>query len=92
MQVLRKADIIRKNTVESVQAERNILITVRNPFVVCIHSNELNKLFKFSGSFPRLYSRLCSDNFSCWSLGVILGYVARFDSFTHLPAVITFIL
>ncbi len=54
MQVLRKADIIRKNTVESVQAERNILITVRNPFVVCIHSKELNKLFKFSGSFPRL--------------------------------------
>jgi hypothetical protein len=44
VQVLRKADIIRKNTVESVQAERNILITVRNPFVVCIHSKELNKL------------------------------------------------
>jgi hypothetical protein len=33
-QVLRKADMIRKNAVESILAERDILITVRNPFVV----------------------------------------------------------
>ncbi|KAF9617145.1 hypothetical protein IFM89_034296, partial [Coptis chinensis] len=32
--VLKKADMIRKNAVESILAERNILITLRNPFVV----------------------------------------------------------
>ncbi|KAL6001461.1 putative serine/threonine protein kinase ireh1 [Asimina triloba] len=32
--VLKKADMIRKNAVESILAERNILISVRNPFVV----------------------------------------------------------
>lgn len=35
-QVLRKADMIRKNAVESILAERDILITVRNPFVVSL--------------------------------------------------------
>ncbi|XP_047332435.1 probable serine/threonine protein kinase IREH1 [Impatiens glandulifera] len=34
MKVLRKADMICKNAVESILAERNILISVRNPFVV----------------------------------------------------------
>lgn len=34
LQVLKKADMIRKNAVESILAERNILISVRNPFVV----------------------------------------------------------
>ncbi|XP_062212200.1 probable serine/threonine protein kinase IREH1 isoform X2 [Phragmites australis] len=34
IKVLRKADTIRKNAVESILAERDILITVRNPFVV----------------------------------------------------------
>jgi serine/threonine protein kinase len=34
IKVLRMADMIRKNAVESVQAERNILISARNPFVV----------------------------------------------------------
>ncbi|KAL3697486.1 hypothetical protein R1sor_011562 [Riccia sorocarpa] len=34
IKVLRKVDMIRKNQVESVQAERNILISARNPFVV----------------------------------------------------------
>lgn len=34
IKVLRKADMIRKNAVESILAERNILISVRNPFVV----------------------------------------------------------
>lgn len=35
VQVLKKADMIRKNAVESILAERNILISIRNPFVVC---------------------------------------------------------
>ncbi|XP_006856075.2 probable serine/threonine protein kinase IRE4 isoform X2 [Amborella trichopoda] len=34
IKVLKKMDMIRKNDVESILAERNILITVRNPFVV----------------------------------------------------------
>lgn len=34
MQVLQKLDMIRKNDIERILAERNILITVRNPFVV----------------------------------------------------------
>ncbi|RID76858.1 hypothetical protein BRARA_B03808 [Brassica rapa] len=33
--VLKKADMIRKNAVESILAERNILISIRNPFVLC---------------------------------------------------------
>jgi hypothetical protein len=38
-QVLRKADMIRKNAVESILAERDILITLRNPFVVSEPAN-----------------------------------------------------
>ncbi|XP_038679848.1 probable serine/threonine protein kinase IREH1 isoform X2 [Tripterygium wilfordii] len=34
IKVLRKANMIRKNAVESILAERDILISVRNPFVV----------------------------------------------------------
>ncbi|KAK8943816.1 Serine/threonine-protein kinase AtPK1/AtPK6 [Platanthera guangdongensis] len=34
IKVLKKLDMIRKNDVECILAERNILITVRNPFVV----------------------------------------------------------
>lgn len=34
IKVLRKADMIRKNAVESILAERDILISTRNPFVV----------------------------------------------------------
>ena len=37
-QVLKKADIIRKNAVESILAERDILIPVLNPFVVIIYN------------------------------------------------------
>ncbi|ONK76107.1 uncharacterized protein A4U43_C03F23980 [Asparagus officinalis] len=33
IKVLKKSDMIRKNAVESILAERNILISVRNPFV-----------------------------------------------------------
>lgn len=36
MQVLKKLDMIRKNDIERILAERNILITVRNPFVVIL--------------------------------------------------------
>lgn len=39
LQVLKKADMIRKNAVESILAERNILISVRNPFVVRLSYN-----------------------------------------------------
>ncbi|KAL1833645.1 hypothetical protein ACET3Z_003296 [Daucus carota] len=34
IKVLKKADMVRKNAVESILAERDILIAVRNPFVV----------------------------------------------------------
>lgn len=34
--MLKKLDMIRKNDIERILAERNILITVRNPFVVII--------------------------------------------------------
>ncbi|KAL8231376.1 hypothetical protein R6Q57_001154 [Mikania cordata] len=34
IKVLNKADMIRKNAVESILAERDILISVRNPFVL----------------------------------------------------------
>lgn len=34
IKVLKKSDMIRKNAVESILAERNILISARNPFVV----------------------------------------------------------
>ncbi|CAH9072213.1 unnamed protein product [Cuscuta europaea] len=34
IKVLKKADMIRKNSVESILAERDILISLRNPFVV----------------------------------------------------------
>ncbi|RDX66265.1 putative serine/threonine protein kinase IREH1, partial [Mucuna pruriens] len=34
IKVLKKSDMIRKNSVESILAERDILISVRNPFVV----------------------------------------------------------
>lgn len=36
MQVLKKLDLLRKNDIDRILAERNILITVRNPFVVMI--------------------------------------------------------
>ena len=35
VQVMRKMDLIRKNMVESVKNERNILAMANNPFVVC---------------------------------------------------------
>ena len=34
-QVIRKADLVRKNMVQSVRNERNILAQANNPFVVC---------------------------------------------------------
>ena len=38
MQVMRKNDLIRKNMVESVRNERNILAMANNPFVVSLQS------------------------------------------------------
>ena len=38
LQVMRKNDLIRKNMVESVKNERNILAMANNPFVVGVHS------------------------------------------------------
>ncbi len=38
MQVMRKNDLIRKNMVESVRNERNILAMANNPFVVSLRS------------------------------------------------------
>ncbi|PWA89379.1 protein kinase superfamily protein [Artemisia annua] len=43
IKVLKKADMIRKNAVESILAERDILISVRNPFVVMILSLRLKQ-------------------------------------------------
>lgn len=47
VQVLKKLDMIRKNDIERILAERNILITVRNPFVVIF---KFNCYFSFSVS------------------------------------------
>lgn len=38
MQVMRKNDLIRKNMVESVRNERNILAMANNPFVVSLQT------------------------------------------------------
>lgn len=48
-QVLKKADMIRKNAVESILAERDILISVRNPFVVSKSSS--HRIFFFAWKF-----------------------------------------
>lgn len=37
--MLKKLDMLRKNDIDRILAERNILITVRNPFVVISVSN-----------------------------------------------------
>jgi len=37
MKVLKKKDMVKKNMVEAVIAERNILATVNNPFVVRLY-------------------------------------------------------
>lgn len=57
MQVMRKADLIRKNMVQSVQMERNILAMANNPFVVrsCPSRPPLSpSLTKVSGVWGRL--------------------------------------
>ncbi|XVF36132.1 hypothetical protein REPUB_Repub19eG0032100 [Reevesia pubescens] len=41
IKVLKKLDMIRKNDIECILAERNILIAVRNPFVVIANSSML---------------------------------------------------
>lgn len=50
LQVLKKADMIRKNAVESILAERDILISLRNPFVVRRYSADLWFFFDGKGS------------------------------------------
>lgn len=47
IQVLKKIDMLRKNDIDRILAERNILITVRNPFVVTSVANliHLNLLY-----------------------------------------------
>lgn len=37
--MLKKIDMLRKNDIDRILAERNILITVRNPFVVIYVAN-----------------------------------------------------
>lgn len=37
--MLKKIDMLRKNDIDRILAERNILITVRNPFVVIFIAN-----------------------------------------------------
>lgn len=44
MQVLKKLDMIQKNDIERILAERNILITVRNPFVVMSNTRFLSNV------------------------------------------------
>lgn len=44
MQVMRKNDLIRKNMVESVRNERNILAMANNPFVVSLPTMHVRQL------------------------------------------------
>lgn len=48
MQVLKKLDMIRKNDIERILAERNILIAVRNPFVVIANCSILWDILYFN--------------------------------------------
>lgn len=70
-QVLKKADMIRKNAVESILAERDILISVRNPFVVS--RSTLQSILTFHEKFL-FHSNMNMD-------------LVRFASFIHLLVV-----
>lgn len=63
LQVLKKADMIRKNAVESILAERDILISVRNPFVVSTCSSRV---------LPCLEKHLFHSNMNCVVSGSFL--------------------
>lgn len=64
VQVLKKADMIRKNAVESILAERNILISIRNPFVVCNVKHfkiaVMNNICKKLWGFPLMLLLSCA--------------------------------
>ncbi|XP_065868897.1 probable serine/threonine protein kinase IRE isoform X2 [Euphorbia lathyris] len=79
IKVLKKDDMIRKNAVESILAERNILISVRNPFVVrffysftCRENLYLVMEYLNGGD---LYSML--RNMGCLEEDVALMYIAE---------------
>ena len=88
LQVLKKADMIRKNAVESILAERNILISVRNPFVVSRPHN-FNKQMKpcmwnfFSDVYNEqvrfFYSFTCREN-----LYLVMEYLNGGDLYSLL--------
>ncbi|MED6222078.1 putative serine/threonine protein kinase ireh1 [Stylosanthes scabra] len=57
IKVLKKADMIRKNAVESILAERDILITVRNPFVY-LNGGDLYSLLRNLGCLDEEVARV----------------------------------
>ncbi|KAJ4973870.1 hypothetical protein NE237_007044 [Protea cynaroides] len=79
IKVLLKADMIRKNAVESILAERDILISVRNPFVVRFFysftcSENLYLVMEYLNGGD-LYSLL--RNLGCLSEDVARTYIAE---------------
>ncbi|KAI7743518.1 hypothetical protein M8C21_010100 [Ambrosia artemisiifolia] len=57
IKVLKKADMIRKNAVESILAERDILISVRNPFVF-LNGGDLFSLLRTLGCLEENMARV----------------------------------
>lgn len=87
-QVLKKADMIRKNAVESILAERDILITVRNPFVVRLAYLLFKIAFRVLTAFLQrdelyqvrfFYSFTCSEN-----LYLVMEYLNGGDLYSLL--------
>jgi len=88
-QVLKKADMIRKNAVESILAERDILISVRNPFVVsrsiykvshCLYYTRFPVFICFCLSQVRFfYSFTCREN-----LYLVMEYLNGGDLYSLL--------
>ncbi|KAE8690298.1 hypothetical protein F3Y22_tig00110896pilonHSYRG00015 [Hibiscus syriacus] len=75
--VLKKADVIRKNAVESILADRNILISVRNPFVVrFFYSFTCREIFTWSEYLNGgdLYSL---RNLGCLDEDMVRVYIAE---------------
>lgn len=79
IKVLRKADMLRKNAVESVQAERNILVTAQSPFVVRFfysfsNRNNLYLVMEYLNGGD-LFSLL--RHLGCLEEGMARGYIAE---------------